>query len=124
MNIENPLKNICTILLLLACYHSLVSATEYHVSKTGNDPDIRLLEEGEHGYLQLTFHESYYQYQRDIVTTEILGEAKIPKAIFDLPDGSPVRIDRDYFGTQRTKEINHAGPFSTLDKGKVRLEIW
>lgn len=94
------------------------------MSSSSYDPDIRLLEEGEHGYLQLTFHKSYYQHQVDLVTTEILGEAKIPKAQFDLPDGTPVIIDKDYFGSRRTKEKNHAGPFSTLNKGKVVLGVW
>ncbi len=94
------------------------------ISSSSYDPGLRLLEEGEHGYLQFTLHESYYQHQVDIVTTEILGEAKIPRALFDLPDGSPLRIDRDYFGSIRTADKNHAGPFSALNKGKVVLGVW
>ncbi|RLD87208.1 MAG: right-handed parallel beta-helix repeat-containing protein [Bacteroidetes bacterium] len=94
------------------------------ISSSSYDPGIKLLEEGEHGYLQFTFHESYYQHQVDIITTEILGEAKIPKALFDLPDGSPVKIDSDYLGTPRTEARNSAGPFSALNKGKVVLGVW
>ena len=88
------------------------------------DPGLRLMEEGGHGYLQFTLHESYYQHQVDLVTTEKLGEAKIPKARFDLPDGSPLSIDHDYFGSTRTADKNHAGPFAALNKGKVVLGVW
>ena len=94
------------------------------ISSPNYDPEIKLLEEDEHGYLEFTFHESYYQHQVEIVTTELLGEAKIPKAVFDLPDGSSVKIDFDYFSSRRTEEENHAGPFSALSKGKVRLKVW
>jgi len=94
------------------------------ISSSSYDPDLSLLEEGEHGYLQFTFHESYYPHQVTIITTEILGEAKIPKARFELPDGSPLKIDRDYFGSLRTEKRNHAGPFSALNKGKVVLGVW
>ncbi len=88
------------------------------------DPDIKLVEKDEHGYLQFTFHESYYQHQVALITTEILGEAKIPKAPFDNPDGSSIVIDRDYFSSQRTPGRNHAGPFSSLNKGQVVLGLW
>jgi len=94
------------------------------ISSSTYDPGLRLVEEGGHGYLQFTLHESYYQHQVDLVTTEKLGEAKIPKARFDLPDGSPLSIDRDYFGSTRTANKNHAGPFSALNKGKVVLGVW
>ena len=94
------------------------------VSTSTYDPDLSLLEEDGHGYLQFTFHESYYRHQVEIITTEILGMAKIPKARFDHPDSSPLKIDRDYFGTLRTDRRNHAGPFSALNKGKVVLGVW
>ena len=94
------------------------------INSPSYDPDLTLLEEAEHGYLQFTFHDSYYRHQVDIVTTELLGKAKIPKANFDLPDGSPLRIDHDYFGSVRTEKRNHAGPFSALNKGKVVLGVW
>jgi len=94
------------------------------VSTSSYDPDLELLEEGEHGYLQFTFHESYYKHQVDIITTEMLGEAKIPKALFEHPDGSPLKIDSDYFGSRRTANRNHAGPFSALNKGEVILGVW
>jgi len=94
------------------------------IRSSSYDPEISLLDEGEHGFLQFTFHDSFYQHQVAIVTTELLGEAIIPKAIFDLPDASPLKIDSDYFGSRRTGAINHAGPFSALNKGKVVLGVW
>jgi len=94
------------------------------IRSSSYDPEISLLDEGEHGYLQFTFHESYYQHQVAIVSTEMLGEAIIPKAPFDNPDGTSIIVDSDYFGTRRTGAINHAGPFSALNKGIVVLGVW
>ncbi len=94
------------------------------ISTPSYDPKLILLDEGEHGYLKFTFHKSYYQHQTDIITTEILGEAKIPKALFEHPDGSALKIDSDFFGTRRTGVKNNAGPFSVLPTGEVVLGVW
>jgi len=94
------------------------------ISTPSYDPKLILLDEGEHGYLKFTFHKSYYQHQTDIITTEILGEAKIPKALFEHPDASPLKIDSDFFGTRRTGVKNNAGPFSVLPTGEVVLGVW
>jgi hypothetical protein len=59
-----------------------------------------------------------------VIDSEILGKAKTPKADFDNPDGSLLKIDKDYFGNKRSGENILAGPFSNLDTGKVLLKIW
>ena len=39
------------------------------------------------------------------MTTELLGKAKIPGLPYENPDGSPLKIDTDYFGkTKRRSE--------------------
>ncbi len=88
------------------------------------NPAVKLVEGGEHGYLHFTFNENYYNHKGNVITTEILGKAKIPKAAFDNPDGTPLKIDRDYFGNVRTGENTVAGPFSKLNTGKIVLELW
>jgi alpha-N-arabinofuranosidase len=54
----------------------------------------------------------------------MLGKAKMPKAPFDNPDGTPLKIDRDYFGNLRTGETTVAGPFSNLNSGSNVLKVW
>jgi hypothetical protein len=88
------------------------------------NPGVKLIEEGENGYLHVTFNENYNNHKGKIVTTEILGKAKIPKAAFDNPDGTPLKIDHDYFGNLRTGETTSAGPFSNLKTGNIVLKVW
>lgn len=89
-----------------------------------HDPEIKLVEDGEHGYLYLKLDQYYQDHRVDIITTEVLGKAWVPKAAFENPDGSPLKIDRDYFGSERITTNNHAGPFSLVDEGKTVIEVW
>ena len=89
-----------------------------------HNPVVKLEEKGTEIYLHFTFDKSYFDHKGDIVTTELLGKAKIPKAAFDNPDGTPLKIDHDYFGNLRTGETTVAGPFSNLDTGSNVLKVW
>ncbi len=88
------------------------------------DPEIKLVEEGEHGYLHLMLDRHYQDQNADIITTGILGKAWVPKAPFENPDGTPLRIDQDYFGSERTAANNYAGPFSGVKAGTNRIKVW
>ena len=59
-----------------------------------------------------------------LVTTELLGKAKIPDASFENPDGAPYRLDADYFGRKRIPENPAPGPFATQDDKESRLKVW
>jgi hypothetical protein len=59
-----------------------------------------------------------------MITTEILGKAKIPKARFDNPDGTALKIDTDYFGKKRSEIDPSVGPFENQGKGELKLKIW
>ncbi len=50
-------------------------------------------------------HKSY------LVTTSLLGQAAIPGLPFVNPDGSPLTVDRDYFGNARNEPTPTPGPF-------------
>ena len=60
----------------------------------------------------------------EIVTTESLGKAKIPDAPFVAPDGTPYRLDRDYFGKKRNAANPAAGPFALQGDEKIHLQVW
>ena len=45
------------------------------------------------------------------MTTELLGKASIPDLPFENADGSPLRLDTDYFGKQRNADNPFPGPF-------------
>lgn len=94
------------------------------VISSGHNPGIKLVEEGESAYLHFTFDNEYYNHKAKMVTTAVLGKAKIPKAAFDNPDGTSLKLDEDYFGNKRIDENILAGPFNNLNTGKVVLKVW
>ena len=53
------------------------------------------------------------QGKRRIITSEILGRAFEPEQRFEMPDGSDLVLDTDYFGDKRTGRII-PGPFAKL----------
>lgn len=87
------------------------------------NPQVKLIE-GENVLLELTLNKSYKNQKLQLITTELLGKAKIPKAAFDNPDGTPLRIDADYFGNKRSESNPSAGPFENLPEGVAKLKIW
>ena len=85
------------------------------INSTAYNPEIKLVEDGEDVFLYLTFDQAYYNHEVKTITTELLGKAIIPKAVFDNPDGTSLKIDTDYFGDKRLEENNSAGPFLNLN---------
>ena len=57
-----------------------------------------------------------------LVTTEFLGKAKIPEVGYENPDGSPLKVDTDYFGKKRNAARPCAGPFEAVNDGD--LKVW
>ncbi len=88
------------------------------------NPRIRLEEKGDDVMLYFTFDPAFYDFKVNSITSSLLGEAKISKGKYENADGSPLTIDRDYFGNKRSKDNNVAGPFVNLKKGEVALKVW
>jgi len=62
--------------------------------------------------------------QRVVVTTELLGKAEIPDALFEQLDGTPYRLDTDYLGKKRAPENPVPGPFALTGEQATRLKLW
>ena len=88
------------------------------------DPKLKLVEDGNDVYLQITFNQAVYDQKVKMITTEILGKAKVPKARFDNPDGTALKIDTDYFGAKRSETNPSVGPFENPGKGELKLKVW
>ena len=88
------------------------------------NPNIKLIEEGETVELHLTLPPADTDQRNRLVTTELLGKAKIPDAPYENPDGTPLKIDGDYFGKTRNKDNPSAGPFEKPAAGKLTLKVW
>jgi alpha-N-arabinofuranosidase len=87
------------------------------------DPTIRLVENPDGFYLDLTLDPPYGGRPRRLVTTSLLGKAAIPDLPYERPDGSPLRIDRDYFGKARKTSDPTPGPFEAPGQGRLELKV-
>jgi len=89
------------------------------------DIGIKLVEEKDSVRLHITLDKTWAENQsRRLVTTELLGRAKIPDLSYEQSDGSPYRIDTDYSGERRNKANPFPGPFELPKGGRQVLKVW
>jgi alpha-N-arabinofuranosidase len=88
------------------------------------NPGVKLAEGSDGMYLEITFDKLWALQQRQVVTTVLLGKAKIPDLPYEQADGSPLIIDEDYFYKRRDKANPSAGPFENPGDGKLTLKVW
>jgi alpha-N-arabinofuranosidase len=89
------------------------------------DPAVKLVEKTDGFYLELLFDKAWTaQRTRKLVTTGLLGKAAIPNLPYERPDGSPVRVDTDYFGKPRSAANPTPGPFENPGQGHLTLKVW
>jgi alpha-N-arabinofuranosidase len=91
---------------------------------TAFNPALGLDQTADATILRLTFDPSWVSGRdRPLVTTDLLGAAAISKAPYQLPDGSPIRIDRDALGHPRDPANPTPGPFETPGHGPLSLKL-
>ncbi len=89
------------------------------------DPAPNLVEQADGVYLEITYAQDRNADGRcEPVTTQRLGKAKVPDCAYENPDGSPLKIDSDYWGRPRSQTHPTPGPFEHPGTGPQRLKIW
>lgn len=88
------------------------------------DPGIKVEKEGGHVYLNIELNDCIKKINTQTVTTELLGETIISECVFESPDGSPLKLGRDYFGNKRNVENPSPEPFETKSSGKQKFKVW
>jgi len=88
------------------------------------NPAIKLDERKDGVYLHITFNPTIHDRKTELVTTERLGDAKLPQERFENPDGSLLKIDSDYFGKSRNGSNPTPGPFENPGNGLCILKVW
>jgi len=88
------------------------------------DPKVKLVEKNGAVYLDFTLPELKADWNHKLVTTELIGQAVVTYAPFENPDGSPLKIDVDYFGNKRDASNLSAGPFQKIEIGKNTIKVW
>ncbi len=91
--------------------------------ETGTAPKARIVSDGDHMYLHLTLDEAVPKSNVVLVTTELLGKAKIPDLPYETTDGSPLKIDTDYSGKRRNQANPTPGPFEESGTGTMILKV-
>ena len=87
--------------------------TRFYVEKDGNNV-----------FLEMDFDKKWGSARkRKIVTTELLGKTRVANQAFENADGSPLRIDTDYFGNPRNAENPFPGPLELSDSTD-KIRIW
>ncbi len=88
------------------------------------DPGIAIVEQGNGVYLLMNPGEEIARRFVSPVSTDRLGKARISGLAYENPDGSPLTIDRDYFGTPRDPTKSVAGPFAEPGRGMQEIKVW
>jgi len=83
-----------------------------------------LVEQGGAVDLRMAVDPSWQDVRRQLVTTEMLGKASGPDLPYEQPDGSPYRIDTDYFGEKRSASNPAPGPFRLTSEKEIRRRVW
>ncbi|MBI5384135.1 MAG: right-handed parallel beta-helix repeat-containing protein [Verrucomicrobia bacterium] len=87
------------------------------------DPRVKLAEQGGQFLLHLTLGPEWTRATTRLVTTKLLGKAKIPGLPYKDADGSSLKISTDYFGKKRSKTSPSAGPFENPGTGALSLRL-
>ncbi|WP_020684059.1 right-handed parallel beta-helix repeat-containing protein [Rudaea cellulosilytica] len=86
------------------------------------DIGTKLVQKADGWYLTLATDAKWKQaVKRPLVTTALLGKAKIPQQEYTLADGSPMMIDTDYLGAKRDTSNPFPGPFESHLNGEVKV---
>ena len=87
------------------------------------DPKLAITEKEGGFYLQITLGQSLGQAKTSLVTTGLLGKARVQGLTYENQDGTPVRIDTDFFGRKRDPAAPSAGPFENPGAGSLFLKL-
>jgi alpha-L-arabinofuranosidase len=91
------------------------------VSLAGVDPGVRLIEEKNRLVLEMKLGPELRNADTTLVTTLILGKARVPALAYENADGSPIRIDTDFFGRKRKAARPMPGPFENPETGRWKI---
>jgi len=87
------------------------------------DPALEIVEKPDGFYLEFVWDKALAAGTRRTVTTELLGKAAIPGLPYEQADGTPLRVDVDFFGRKRAAANPAPGPFEAPGTGPVRLKV-
>jgi len=101
------------------------TSEESPVRRPELDPGLELIEKADGIYLGITVQAGWAKgAPRPLVTTDLLGKAKVPDLPYLDPDRTPYRLDSDYRGRKRDADNPFPGPFELPEGGRQVLKVW
>jgi alpha-L-arabinofuranosidase len=89
------------------------------------DAGVKLTKKSDGWYLELTLDKAWATERPcKLVTTGVLGKAKVPNLPYENVDGTQVRIATDYFGHKRAAGNPFPGPLEPAAGGKQTVKVW
>ncbi|MGQ9576047.1 MAG: right-handed parallel beta-helix repeat-containing protein [Thermoguttaceae bacterium] len=88
------------------------------------DPRPEVVEQAGRVELRITLGPVPQKAATVLVTTERLGKARVSGLPYENADGSPLRVDTDYFGLKRNQARPTPGPFENPGVGRLALRVW
>lgn len=86
---------------------------------------LRLVSKPGRLYPEMRFDGGWiYAQPHQPVTSGLLGRPIIPDLPYELPNGSPIRIDTDFLGKARSEPNPTPGPFEKPGSGELKLKVW
>jgi hypothetical protein len=90
---------------------------------TDHNPALKLVAQDNAFFLQLNMGPELKQKHTAIVTTALLGTAKVAGLGYENDDGSSIKINKDFFGKARSRHPT-PGPFEHPVYGTLKLKVW
>lgn len=87
------------------------------------NPEIKISEEGNDVYLEITLPDEFEGIQGGVHSTQTLERVRLTDVEFENPDGSDVVINKDLLGqVKESKTV--LGPLANLKSGKNKIKVW
>ena len=91
---------------------------------THSVPDVKLIEKADGWYVSMNVSSDWKSsMKRRMVTTSVLDKAIVPDQAFTNPDGSRMKVDRDYFGNKRSSNP-FPGAIEVKNSGFQEWKVW
>lgn len=95
-----------------------------YIENPGFKPVAEITEVADGVFLNFSLDDKYSGVKTQFISTAMLGKAKLPRENFENPDGTPLKIDKDYLGKKRSESNPTPGPFENPGKGAIKLKVW
>ncbi|MDE6799009.1 MAG: hypothetical protein K2P62_01820, partial [Phocaeicola sp.] len=90
-----------------------------------SDLEVELIKKTDGWYLSMKAAGNWLQKEkRRLITTAVLGKTITSNQAFTHPDGSSLKISRDYQGMKRNAANPCPGPFEVSKTGKYEWKVW